>query len=309
MEEVKHPYLQLHLAVFLFGFTAILGKLITLDQYNLVWQRMWIAGVAYFFVPGVLRSFKKFNKKDFLRFALIGVLVAIHWVTFYGSIKIGNSASLTLACFGTITMFTAILEPIMTRSNFKRKEFAISLLVLLGLYFVYLAKPKDEMALNFNMAIAWGIFSSFIAAVFSVLNKKWIPGKNTMTASSVQLISGFLFLSLFIPVMGNLAPTIVPLAGFQFIPGNWDIVYLILLSILCTTLAFVFELNALKHVTAFVANLVINLEPVYGIIMAALFFSEHKVLNTYFYIGATIIMLSVFIHPILRRLNTRRNTL
>ena len=128
---------------------------------------MWIAGVAYFFIPGVLRSFKKFTKVDFLRFALIGVLVAIHWVTFYGSIKIGDSASLTLACFGTITLFTAILEPIMTKSSFKKKEFGISLLVLIGLYFVYLAKPKNETASNFNLAIIWGVFSSFVAAVFS----------------------------------------------------------------------------------------------------------------------------------------------
>jgi drug/metabolite transporter (DMT)-like permease len=306
VEEVKHPYLQLHIAVFLFGFTAILGKYISLDQYNLVWQRMWIAGIAYFFVPGVLRSFRKLSKVDFLRFALIGVLVAIHWVTFYGSIKIGDSASLTLACFGTITLFTAILEPIMTKSNFKKKEFGISLLVLLGLYFVYLAKPKDETASNFNLAIVWGILSSFIAAVFSVLNKKWIPGKNTMTVSSVQLISGFLFLSALLPLLDLLIPSFYSMSNFQLIPSGADIISLLVLSILCTTLAFVFELNALKHVSAFVANLVINLEPVYGIIMAAVFFSEHKMLIIYFYIGATIIMLSVFLHPILGRFNNRR---
>lgn len=307
MDEVKHPYLQLHLAVFLFGFTAILGKLISLDQYNLVWQRMWIAGVAYFLLPGVLASFKKFSLLDYKRFGLIGVLVAIHWVTFYGSIKIGNSASLTLACFGTITMFTAFLEPLLTRSKFKINEVGISVLILVGLYFVYLAKPKEN-ATNFDLAIVWGVFSSFVAAVFSVLNKKWVPGKNTKTVSSVQLLSGFVFLTILIPVAGSIEPSWVNLTNFQFLPSGEDIFYLVLLSVLCTTVAFVFELNALKHVTAFVANLVINLEPVYGIIMAALFFQEHKVLNTYFYIGALIILASVFLHPILGRLNKVRAT-
>jgi drug/metabolite transporter (DMT)-like permease len=303
MDQVKHPYLQLHLAVFLFGFTAILGKLISLDQYNLVWHRMWIAGIAYFLIPGVLQAFRKLEKRDYWRFGFIGVLVAVHWVTFYGSIKIGNSASLTLACFGTITMFTAFLEPILTKARLKKRELLLSLLILAGLWFVYQARPEEEAKGigNYSMAIVWGVLSSAIASLFSVLSKKWIPGKDTRTVSSIQLLSGFLFLSVFIPLGSYLIPGIVQVAEFQFLPSREDVFYLILLSLLCTTLAFVLELNALKKVTAFVANLVINLEPIYGIIMAALIFKEHKSLNLYFYSGTLLILISVFLHPIINR--------
>lgn len=304
MDDVKRPYLQLHLAVFLFGFTAILGKMISLDQYNLVWHRMWVAGIAYFFVPGVLRSFQKLDFRDVKRFSLIGVLVAIHWVTFYGSIKIGNSASLTLACFGTITMFTAFLEPILTKSRLKKRELLLSLLILFGLWLVYKAKPEGEVSGmgNYSLAIVWGVLSSAIASLFSVLSKKWVPGKDTRTIASIQLLSGFLFLSIFIPVVSYLNPVLVNVSNFQFIPSFWDGVYLILLSLICTTLAFVLELNALKKVTAFVANLVINLEPIYGIVMAAVIFKEHKFLNMFFYAGTILILMSVFLHPVINKI-------
>ena len=198
-------------------------------------------------------------------------------------------------------MFTALIEPILTKRKFNSLELLMGGFILVGLYFVYLAKPDNEMAKNFNMAIAWGIFSSFVAAVFSVLNMKWIPGKDTRTVSSIQLLSGFFFLCIALPVLGMAFPTTIDLSGFQFLPNLSNSVYLIILSILCTTLAFVLELNALKRISAFVANLVINLEPIYGIIMAALFFKEHKVLNIYFYIGACIILASVFLHPVLVR--------
>ena len=131
----QKAYIQLHIAVFLFGFTAILGKLITLEQTALVWNRLWIAIVGLLFIPGALSGIRKIKRINILRFSGIGVIVALHWLTFYGSIKIGNSASVTLACLATSTLFTSLLEPLITKSKFQWIELLLGLLVIVGIVF------------------------------------------------------------------------------------------------------------------------------------------------------------------------------
>lgn len=286
--------IRLHLAVLLWGFTAVLGKLISYGSFNLVWHRMFLTTLIYLFMPAVWRGFRTLNFSQVRVFAGIGVLIALHWVTFYGSIKIGNSVSLALGCFGAVSFFAAILEPLIVGTPFRKQELLLGVLVLLGLALIYQARPREQVAeANFMAAAGVGIISAFLAALFSVLNKKYLSAHSTLSVSTLELGSGFLFLSLLLPWL------VTP--GFVWIPQDMDILWDILLALVCTNLAFFLGTDALKHVSAFTANLAVNLEPVYGILFAAFLFKEYEVLNVWFYAGAGIILLSVILQPILKK--------
>lgn len=291
MQPRTRAYLQIHLAVLLFGITAILGKLISLEAMGLVWNRLWISCLVLVFIPGVASALKKLNKVEILRFAGIGALICTHWVTFYGSIKLGNNASITLACLATTTLFTSFLEPLITRSRFQPAEVFIGGLVIIGIYLI------TGVGSAYYPAIITGLISAFFAALFSVLNKKYIGQHPTLSISLLELGSGFIILSLLIVSLqiGGHHIDLSPLAS--------DWIYLLILSIFCTSLAFVLSLSALKELSAFISNLTINLEPVYGIILAAIIFHEGDHLNSEFYIGTAIILLSVFLHPYLVRVS------
>jgi len=171
----QKAYLYLHLAVFLFGFTAILGKLITLEQTALVWNRLWISVLGLVFIPGVLAGIRSIKKSNLLIFSGIGILVALHWLTFYGSIKVGNSASVTLACLATSSLFTSILEPVITKSKFQWVELILGLIVIIGIYFL------SGVGKAYYLAIFIGITSAFLASLFSTLNKKYILNQNSLS--------------------------------------------------------------------------------------------------------------------------------
>ena len=318
MNPLRKAYIQLHVAVLIFGFTAILGKLIASGHYSLVWHRMWIAAVSFFFLPGFFASLRQLTTRQILLFSGIGCLVAIHWITFYGSIKNGRSASLTLGCFGLTSAFASVLEPLIKRRKIDMREVFLGLLALAGIVVISFAKP-DNAGHNYVLAIVWGVFSTFVAALFSTINSKYIAGNDARVVTFVELGSGFLFLTLLLPLlfcspefcsflsvdnldfdMVNDAAVSYPLFHSEA-DRYLDFLWIPLLAVGCTTVAFVMNLKAMKHVSAFTANLAINLEPVYGIVMAALIFNEHKALNGYFYLGTAIILISVFIHPFLKK--------
>lgn len=308
--ELKKAYAQLHIAVFIFGFTAILGKLISSDHFTLVWHRMWLAAVGFFFVPGFLKALRTTQFKDILKLFGIGVLVAIHWLTFYGSIKIGKSASLTLGCFGLTSTFTSVLEPLIYRKKFVLQDVLLGLLALLGICIIaYYAPEENAQPGNYYLAIVVGVFSTFMAALFSTINSTMTNRIDTKVMSFAELSGGFVFLCIIL-FLGFDMGEILPVAAFKILPLTAtpeilntqyaDIIWILLLAIVCTNVAFVMNLNAMKRVSAFTANLAINLEPVYGIILAALILKEHQYLNSQFYIGAGIILLSVVIHSIIK---------
>lgn len=289
----KKAYIQLHIAVLLFGFTAILGKLILLDESPLVWHRLWISVGGLIFLPGTIAGIRKLNRQEFLRFSGIGCLVILHWITFYGSIKIGNSASIALACLSTTTLFTSILEPIITRSKFNKIEILLGLLVIVGIWFV------SQVGSFYYMAIFVGLISAFFASLFSTLNKKYIANHNTLSVSVVELSIGWLFLNLVMFARGNWIWS-------TMIPSNTDWIYLFILGLICTSVAFALSLEALKQLSAFISNLSITLEPVYGIILAVVLLHEDSQLNTKFYIGTSILLLAVALHPFLTQWDEKR---
>lgn len=308
--DLKKAYVQLHVAVFIFGFTAILGKLISADHFTLVWHRMWLAALGFFFLPGFIKALRGVKPRDLLILAGIGVLVAVHWLTFYGSIKIGKSASLTLGCFGLTSTFTSVLEPIIYRKKFVMRDILLGLLALLGICIIALYAPDEsKQSGNFYLAIAIGVFSTFVAALFSTLNSTLTNRIDTRVMSFTELSGGYLFLCLLL-VSGISYGEVLPVDHFKWLPLTEepkfidspyaDVLWIALLALVCTNIAFVMNLNAMKKVSAFTANLVINLEPVYGIILAALILKEHQNLNLQFYIGAAIILASVIIHSMLQ---------
>lgn len=317
-KELRKAYIQLHIAVFIFGFTAILGKLISADHYTLVWHRMWLAALGFFLIPGFLSALKQTNAKDLLMLTGIGVLVAIHWLTFYGSIKIGDSASLTLGCFGLTSTFTSILEPLVYRKKFVVLDVVLGLMALAGISIIAIYAPDPSGTTgNIPLAIAVGVFSTFVAALFSTINSTLTNRIDTKVMSFTELGGGYLFLCILLLSSFHI-PEVLSVDTFKlwpvtdspkFIDSPYaDFIWIALLALVCTNIAFVMNLNAMKRVSAFTANLAINLEPVYGILMAAFIFKEHQYLNLQFYLGAGIILLSVVVHSIIKsRERNKRN--
>jgi drug/metabolite transporter (DMT)-like permease len=252
---------------------------------------MGITSVSLLFIPAFWRGIRKIARKDALKIATIGLIVAIHWITFYGAIKYSN-VSVALTCMATVSFFTALLEPIFQRGRHNILEILFGLAVIPALYIVFYFTG------NYMTGIIMGIISAFLAAIFTILNKRVTSQHDSLPITFLELCTGFVFIGLSLPVYFYFFP------DANLLPQGDDYIYLLVLSLVCTTLPFALSLISLRHVSAFTANLTINLEPVYGILLAMLFFKEHKELSFGFYIGAAIILLIVFSHSVLLRRKT-----
>ena len=292
LNNQQTAYIQIHIAVILFGFTAILGDLIQLPAIVLVWWRVLITSFSLLFFIQFGKNLHKIPKDKIKTFALIGAIVGLHWICFYGSIKLAN-ASISLICMGTTSFFTSILEPIIVKRKIKVLEICMGACVIPGMFLVV-----QNVNLSYQNGIWVGLAAALLAALFAILNKKHITSSDPYTITFIELTSAWIMLSGLI--------LILQLSSYKttsFIPPNLsDWIYLILLALLCTTLAFVLSLKALQYISAFASNLVINLEPVYGIILAILILNEHNDLSPMFYLGGAIILLSVLLYPYLNKL-------
>lgn len=309
--EERRAYLELHIAVLLFGFTAILGDLIQLTALVLVWWRVLLTSTSLFPISRPLELLKDLGPKMFWRFSGIGVLVALHWLTFYGSIKWAN-ASICLICMATTSLFTSFLEPIIVKRPFRWHEMLIGLLIIPGMILVV-----NNIQEGMMIGVVSGIASAFLAAVFSTFNKKYIGKNNPIRITFLELSSAWVFLSIVLIVMyfsgatfGHFWPvgdcninTLWQIVTLQAPITTWtcDWFYLIVLALLCTSLAYTLSLRALRHISAFSANLTVNLEPVYGIAFAWLLLNENNELGTGFYWGVGIILAAVFSYPLLQK--------
>ncbi len=279
---MKKALIQLHIAIFLAGFTAILGKLIGLNEGLIVWYRLLITVLSL----GILLFFKKQLEriafKDALKIFGVGGIVAFHWVCFYGSIKYGN-VSVALVCLSAAGFFTAIFEPLIFRRAINFTELVLGLLAISGIYIIFDFHPQ------YKVGIAFGIVSALGSSLFPIFNKQLLNRFTPNTLTLYELGGGFLILSFVIHFYLQQFP------ANYYLPTNWDWVWLLVLAWLCTILCFDLQLNALKKVSAFTNTLCYNLEPVYGIILAFIFFKENKSLNSHFYIGVSLIFLAVIL--------------
>lgn len=292
MKPEQRAYLELHIAVLLFGFTAILGDLIQLSALVMVWWRMLITSLSLLFLVRMGRQLRSMPRDLVLKFMGIGVLVALHWVCFFGAIKLSN-ASITLVCMATTSLFTAFFEPILLKQRIKSVEILLGALIIPGMALVVHSTGADMMA-----GILVGLLSALLAALFATLNKKLVARADPMNITFLELSSGWLFLSLLLPFLVN--------KDEVFLPSASDIVYLLILALLCTTLAYVLALRALRYISAFASNLTVNLEPVYGILLAWIVLKEHQELDPAFYTGVLVILGAIFSYPLIRRWQRRR---
>lgn len=294
MKEKSFAYIQLHLAVLLYGSTAILGDLISISAVSLVWWRVLITSISLLFFINFGRSLLTLNTKDILVYMGIGVIIALHWVTFYGAIKIAN-ASITLAAMATTSLFTSVLEPLITGKKFEKLELGIGLLIIPAMLLI-----ANNIDITQMQGLLVGVLSALLAAIFAIINKKMVGKADAYQICFIEMGSAFLFISCLLPFIIKDMSTLMPLSS--------DWIYLGILSLFCTTFAFVISLKALRYVSAFDANLVVNLEPVYGILLAIAILKEHKELSTTFYYGVIIILLLVISHPLLKKLQVKSST-
>ena len=291
--SVFKAYVSLHVAVLLFGFTAILGALIQITALELVWWRVLLTALSLAFIGQGMRAVLKMPWRDRFLFLGVGVIVALHWLCFYGAIKLAN-ASIALICMATTSFFTALIEPVILKSRFRRRDIFLSLLVVPGMALVV-----ENVEVSMLTGVAVGLLSALMASLFASLNKKYIDKAHTYTITFIEMSGSWLFLSLLVPIL-----MVMDVFALQW-PSPSDWFYLIILALLCTTLAFILALNSLRHLSAFASNLVINLEPVYGILLAMLILKEHHDLTAGFYWGVAIILAVVIAYPFLSRLDHR----
>ncbi|WP_434734787.1 DMT family transporter [Chiayiivirga sp.] len=293
MSPAQRAQWQIHFCVLLWGFTAILGKLITLPALPLVWWRMLMVTAVLALLPKVWRALRAMPRRLVLAYAGIGALVALHWLTFYGSIKLAN-ASVAATCIALSPVFLALIEPFLTGKRFEPRELLLGLLMIPGVALVVGGVP-DGMRLG----IAVGALSALLVAIFGALNKRLVEHGDPLTVTGIELGAGALVLTLLAPLMPILFPS---QAGALFeLPDARNLALLVLLSLACTLLPFALSLVALRHMSAFAAQLAINLEPVYAIVLAALLLGEQRELSPQFYLGVAIVLGAVFVHPLLVR--------
>jgi drug/metabolite transporter (DMT)-like permease len=287
-KEYKKAYLLYHLCVFLWGFTAIFGEIIKLHTSVLVWYRMGFTTIILFCIPAVWKSIRKLNVKIILQLTGIGFLVTCHWIAFYGSIKESN-VSVALTCLATTSLFVSLLEPFILKRKFIWHELILAVIVIPAIYLVF------KFSGNFTIGIILGLISTLFATLFSILNKKMITRTEPFNISVIEIGSGFLILSILLPFFLQNNPEI------QFIPSGADVISLILFSGLCTVLPFTLSLYTYRYISVFTASVTLNLEPVYGIILAIILFNDHEHLEPGFYAGTLIILLVVFINPFIQK--------
>jgi drug/metabolite transporter (DMT)-like permease len=288
MLPARQALLQIHLCVVIWGFTAILGKLITLPAFALVWWRMFLVVAAVAVLPAFWRGMRHMSLRTIGIFAGIGVVVALHWVTFYGAIKLAN-ASVAATCMGVAPIIMSVVEPWITRKRFDPRELLIGVAAIPGVMLVVGGTPQ-----GMRLGIAVGVLSALLVAVFGSLNKRYVELGEPMTVTGIELAAGTVFLTLLAVVFGGDA-TNLPL------PEAHDAALLVVLSLACTLFPFALSLVALRNLSAFSAQLAVSLEPVYAVFLAMVLLGEQRELGLQFYLGLAVILGSVFAHAVLQR--------
>jgi drug/metabolite transporter (DMT)-like permease len=290
----RRALIELHICVVLWGFTAILGKLITLPAMQLVWWRMLLVTIALACFPRVWRALKSIPPHQMLVFAGIGSVVALHWLAFYGSVKLAN-ASVAATTMALAPVVTALIEPAITGARFERHNLLLGILVIPGVALVVGGIP-GSMHLGFWV----GVISAALAALFNALNKRFLGQHDAMAVTWLELGAGFL-------VLAAIAAFTAPDGAGIVLPQRQDGAWLLVLAILCTLIPFAVSLATLRHLSAFTAQLAINLEPLYAIVLAVAFLGEARDLDGMFFLGVAIVLTAVFGHGWLQTRLTDRS--
>ena len=279
-------YLHLHFIVFIWGFTAILGALISLDALPLVWFRMLFA-VSFIAIYIYYKKLPlKVSPKVLAQFLFSGLIIALHWFTFFHAIKISN-ISITLACLSTGALFASLLEPILFGKKIIYYEVFFGLLVVVGLYIIFNVEG------NYFWGMLTALTSAFLSALFAVINSKLVQKHDATIISFYELSGGVIFFTILLLATHSFSLNF-------FMLSTKDFMYLMLLSSVCTAYAFIVSTSVMKFLSPYTVMLTINLEPIYGIVLAVLVFEEKEKMSFEFYVGAFIILLTVILNGIIK---------
>lgn len=284
-DKIKN-YLHLHFIVFIWGFTAVLGKLIAIEALPLVWYRMLIAAFLIFLFIKVSKFRLKVERKRLLTMLLAGVVIALHWYTFFQAIKV-STVSIALATMSTGALFAAVLEPIVYKRKLIWYEILFGFIVMTGLYIIF----KVETSYAYGIFLA--LISAFLAAVFSLINGKLIHQERPSLISFYEMCGGLVFLSFILLAQGSFTARF-----FELSVNDW--IFIFLLASVCTAYAFIAAVRVMRFITPYTVMLTTNLEPVYGIILAFLFLGDEEKMNPLFYLGAGIILITVIANGVLK---------
>lgn len=292
--NLKH-YLHLHFLVFIAGFTAILGEAISLGSISLVWHRMLIALVLTFLFLIFRKYDFKINLRDFFNFSLAGIIIALHWITFFEAIEQSN-ISITLAMFSTGAFFASLLEPIFFKRKIKPVEIILGCVVVCGVFIILKAN------INSFVGVLLGIVSALLASLFSVFNGKLVQKNNPFLISFYEFLSGVVFILLYLIFSDNLSD--LTISSFF----SYDYLYVFILGSICTAYAFIASIYILKFLSPYTLVLTYNLEPVYGILLAIFIFPDTEKMEFSFYIGTLIIISTIIINSILKIKNNKKTS-
>lgn len=291
MSENRRNYLLLHLIVFIWGWTAILGKTITLPAVKLVWLRLPIALIGIIIYLLIRRKPTGTAPKNAFKYLAIGLIVALHWICFYSAIKESN-VSVTLACFSIGSLFTALIEPIFLKRKIRLYEIVFGLMVAAALMLIF------QVETQYQWGIFLGVMAALTSSIFGVLNGFMVQrGHNGTHISLYEMLGGFLGMTVFVLIAK-------PWIGPYFEMSGHDLFYLIILGIAATAVPFLISLSILKTISPYTISLTLNLETLYGIIFAYFIFHEEKQLTGMFYIGAAIILSTVFLNGYMKSRKT-----
>lgn len=283
--QFNKSYFKLHFLVVLWGFTAILGLLIKLSFIEVVFYRTLFAFLALAIILQVSKIGFSISSKSLIKLFVTGLIISIHWLLFFGAARYAN-ASVSLIGLSTTTFWTSLLEPIVHKRKISITEIIFGLAVIAGLYIIY----YDEF--DYGLGLAMSVASAMLAAIFTVLNFGFVKKHNPITITFYEMIGAWVGTIPFLWILRN------PENPLLSLPSISDTGYLLILALVCTVYANVEAIKLLKKFSAYASNLVINMEPVYGILLALLFFGESEKMNTSFYIGAVAIISAVFLYPV-----------
>jgi drug/metabolite transporter (DMT)-like permease len=287
---ISRNLIILHITVFIWGFTGILGAVISIDATYLVWYRVLIAFVSLYAYFLYKKTPIKVSKETFLKLFFTGAIVALHWILFFQSIK-SSTVSVALVSLSSLTLFTAILEPILKKQKISKLEILTGLFIIFGIYMIFKFESK------YTFGIICGLLSAFFASIFSIINSKQIQNRPAAIISFYELIGAWVWVSIYLLITEGLkAPVSLNPTDFAF---------LFVLGTVCTSVAYV-GVAVMKELSAFKVALITNLEPIYGIILAFLFFGKKEQMTLGFYVGALLILGTIFLFPYIKNINTRK---
>ncbi len=289
MDETRKGFIQLHLSVLLAGFTGLFGRLITLNEVDIVWYRMLFTTCILLVFTGLPRV----GWRKLLQLSGCGALLGFHWILFYGSIKASN-VSIGVVCFSLIGFFTALLEPLLFRKRFSWLELFLSLITVAGVMCIF------SLDARYRLGISIGVVSSAVCALYAICNKKASVGVRSRTVLLYQMAGGLVVVSAIIPAYLACFPA---QQAVVVVPEGTNLWLMLCHALFCTVGMYLLQIQALKRLSAFTVNLTYNLEPCYTIILAFIVFGESREINFSFYIGIGLILLSV----LLQTLNASRH--